>query len=748
MTVSSGGARSTVACAAVMACVCAGTAAYGLAATSARAQEAETAGGDEVALDPISAIGQFLSGGWLGASDHVYDTPGSVAEIGRQEIENRGGARNTADLFRGVAGVDAVIDRQNPGLNVNIRGLQDQGRVNMSVDGARQNFQQSGHGATAFAYIDPELISRVEIDKGPTSTAGGAGVIGGVVNFRTLEFEDVAFPDKQGGVRLNATTGTNAYDFNGSLAAAGKVSDAFEVVAALSHKELGEYEAGKRGKLLYSGEGEPAEFTTQDQWSWLLKAKAEINDQNTVKLTYTGLDGKFGTGSGDFIDRNKIETHTVVGDWTFKPDSPWVDLAVKTYYTRTANEQFRPDRNPDSTSGTDAFNVDYAIDTFGGSITNVSRFSLSVFDVALTYGGEVFHDKTDTASVSSDPNDDPTGSQFSGSNPVGERTVGGVFSRAEFSYGEWLKILGGVRYDRFAMNGSGVVFDGETTGCGTFRCASPFKVDTEGGRFSPTATVAVTPLKGVQVYGSYEQGYRPPNIMESILGGEHIGGFTGADFAPNPNLKPEVSRTLEAGVNVKFDGVMREDDAFRAKVSIYRTKVDNFITQALVNGQGSVRYFFQNVNLSEATRLRGLDLEANYDAGFAYIGGSAAFIDARYIDRFENRPPQDVPALLSIYLSPKRKLSLDGGVRFFDRKVTVGGRMTHLKPDTTLGSFGGLEYRRYTLLDAYASWKIDENFTVRASVENIRDVAYVEAMGAQLSPSPGRTFTVGATARF
>ncbi|MGA0530589.1 TonB-dependent hemoglobin/transferrin/lactoferrin family receptor [Hansschlegelia sp. KR7-227] len=745
MNVRIGGQRRSVGVVALSAC---------LAATGVIAPAAAEDGADEViALDPLEVIGQIFAG-WQGASDDVYDTPGAVAQIGREAIDERGGARNSGDLVRGVAGVNAVMDRQNPGMNVNIRGLQDQGRVNMSIDGARQNFQQSGHGATAFAYIDPELIGGVDIDKGPTSLAGGAGVIGGVVNFRTLNFDDIALPGRDYGVRFNGTTGTNAFTFNGSLAAASRVTESFELVGAVGRKKLGEYEVGKRGDLDYVGLGERAEYTTQDQWSWLLKATAEPAENHKLTLSYTGLSTKFGTGSGPYVDTDDVVNHTIVADWRWTPGSAWADVAAKLYYTRTSNDQFRPRRlrdpdgdpnDPGNIRYSEA-NVDYAIDTYGGSLSNTSRFAIPLFDVALTYGGEYFLDKTDTASVYADPADDPSGSQFTGSNPVGERGVGGLFARAELSHADWLKVLAGVRYDRYYMKGSGVVFDGLGSGCGSARCPSPFDVDVDGGRFSPTATIAVTPLTGLQLYTSYEQGYRPPNIMEAILGGEHIGGPLQAPFAPNPNLDPEISRTVEAGANVKLDGVLQDGDALRAKASIYSTWVDDFITQAAVRSGNDT--MLQNVNLKDRTRLRGVDLEANYDAGYAYIGGSASFIDARYGDDYDNIPSFG-PALAGIYLAPKRKLAVDGGARFFERRLTVGGRVTYVDPEDNIGSItGAYNYNTYTLIDLYTSFKVNDQITFRASVENIRDVAYVEAMGAALSPSPGRTFTIGATARF
>lgn len=728
MTVFIGDARRRFASAATATCVL--SVGVFAVASDSRAQQAEPAPAADgaVALEEIDVIGQMLRG-WQGASDAVYETPGSVAQIGREEIDARGGARNAADLFRGVAGVDAVMDRQNPGVNVNIRGLQDQGRVNMSIDGARQNFQQSGHGATSLVYLDPELLSRIDIEKGPTSTAGGAGVIGGVVNFRTLEFDDVATGGKDWGARINATTGSNAFDFNGSLAAAAKISDAFEVVAGAGRKKLGEYKAGTRGDLTYSGPGEPAEFTTQDQWSWLLKARADISDTQQVKLTYTGVDAKFGTGTGQYIDTNKVTTHNVIGDYRWTPGNDWADLSAKLYFTRTENEQYRPAR-----SSYGAFNVDYRIDTVGGSLSNVTRFSVPMFDAALTYGGEYFRDKTATASFGADPTDNPDGSWFSGSNPEGERGVGGAFANLELKHGDFLQIIAGGRYDHYDMIGDTTVYADDSAGV-------PFNVDKSGGRFSPTATVAVTPVTGAQVYASYKQGFRPPNLMEAVIGGQHIGG--GIFSVPNPDLKPELSETWEAGLNLKYDGVFTESDAFRAKLAIYTTDVRNFITLAAYQGTT----LNTAVNLKEKTRLKGFDAEANYDAGAFYIGGAASFLDANYGEDYDV-PGGGFSFLTNIYLPPKRKLSLDGGLRFFDRNLTVGGRATNVIPEDNIGLFGTYPYERYTLLDAYLSYKFNDNFTVRASVENIRNVAYVEAMSSAVSPSPGRTFTVGASARF
>lgn len=90
-----------------------------------------------------------------------------------------------------TTGVYSSVSQQDPSLSVNIRGIQDYGRVNMNIDGMRQNFQKSGHGQrNGSMYIDSELLSGVEIQKGNTSGMGSGGTLGGVATFNTVNASD------------------------------------------------------------------------------------------------------------------------------------------------------------------------------------------------------------------------------------------------------------------------------------------------------------------------------------------------------------------------------------------------------------------------------------------------------------------------------------------------------------------------------------------------------------------------------
>ncbi len=104
-------------------------------------------------------------------------------------------------MFKGTTGVLVAENRNSGGLNINIRGMQGQGRVPVLVDGARQEttVYRGYAGVTSRSYVDPDLIGGVEIDKGPTMGASGTGAIGGLVSMHTLNADDIAKPGNDWG---------------------------------------------------------------------------------------------------------------------------------------------------------------------------------------------------------------------------------------------------------------------------------------------------------------------------------------------------------------------------------------------------------------------------------------------------------------------------------------------------------------------------------------------------------------------
>lgn len=112
----------------------------------------------------------------------LEDTLAPTILIDREDIE-RSQAIDIADLLRFHAGID-IARNGGPGSVTSIftRGTESDQTL-ILVDGIRINEGSLGSGA--IQNIDPDLIERIEIVKGPRSVLYGSDAIGGVINIIT-----------------------------------------------------------------------------------------------------------------------------------------------------------------------------------------------------------------------------------------------------------------------------------------------------------------------------------------------------------------------------------------------------------------------------------------------------------------------------------------------------------------------------------------------------------------------------------
>ncbi|MCL6705961.1 TonB-dependent hemoglobin/transferrin/lactoferrin family receptor [Pseudomonas sp. R2.Fl] len=785
---------------------------------SADAGGGSVAGGDATVLDTIAVTAKggrlaAAGSGYQGTPDWVYEEPASVSVVGRDAIQ-ASGARDTRDLLANTAGVFVSGDNnQNQGVNVNIRGLQDQNRVATSIDGARQNFQRSGHGSTGYAYIDPSMVRAVEVEKSSTSGAGSAGALAGSVNFRTLVADDLIRDGERIGFETDATTGTNAYKFAGSFATAIRISDDFSVLGAISKKRLDRYDVGENGGNISTGSVDDPVFLGSDSWSSLLKTEMRPTDDTTLDLSWLRYRTEFaqGTDAASQYDVNNVTVDTLTASFGWDPDSELIDLKARLWYNRTVDEEDRSAR----TGVIDETFVDYTMETFGGTLENTSRFTLPVGELAVNYGVEAFRDLGTTDPSGTGIDTDPGEALwYSGANPSGRRDMISGFANATLEHDDWLTLSGGLRYDYYRLRGTSTVFLEPYTETITWdetvpgvcnpiaapilalRTANPaawnlyvnsqaaagrtvvgdtlcyppttvthsedvtryptedVAVDISGGALLPTAMAAFKPWDGVQIFGKYSEGFRPPTILEAVTGGSHVGSF-GPGNAPNPWLEAETANTFEIGVNYSQDDVFQSGDSFRAKAVGFYREVQDYIalgTIDLTSGTTTTEYAAY-VNLDGTTHMRGIELEGAYDAGRYYVGGSFTYLNADYASTYSYNGTSYNTGQYILFVPPTMKFTLDAGLRFFDEKLTLGGRVTHVgAADEHIGTMSLLlapyETGDYTIYDIYGSYDFSENARLRFAVNNVTDVAYVPALGLNTVPAPGRTATISLNIRF
>lgn len=763
-------------------------------------------------------------------SDWIYDEPRSVSEITRDQLDNRP-ARHAADILEETPGVYSSVSQQDPALSVNIRGIQDYGRVNMNVDGMRQNFMKSGHGQRhGVMYIDPEILGNVVIEKGVSSGIGGAGVIGGVATFNTINASDFLAPGKEIGGQLRATTGDNGTQFIGSgvLALGNEYGD---LLLAASERNLKDYWPGNKGKLaevrlgssLSGGRslGDELKHTKVTNAGYKMHsqlAKVGWNIDASQRLAFSYLQTQVFSPNASMLtmiyDRSKavptgrmgwensgvsdVMTRNIGLDYSLNPGNiDWLDATAKFYYVDTND---KTDTYISDAVFRKKFWTQTSLSTRGLQLQNTNDFTpTDAHHIRLQYGVEWFSDRSKGNS---------THESMKGVTPPGKRSITSTFAQLKYDYDDWLRLEGGLRYDQFRLQGNTWLYTEahaypytrdnpckKYSGRGKFRSkANPaclrqttkmtWDVDRRERQFSPTAAVGIKPgIEWLELFGSYGKSWRPPAMTEVLATGTaHGSGW----ILPNPFIAAERSRAWEAGVNIQQSGLVVNDDRFAAKVAYFDTRVTDYINLELsrrkpkLGGASFANATYMN-NLLE-TRFRGLEYQLSYDAGSFYtninytkmIGSNNICSRAAWLGGVQGTKSlnngnevytveldsinNSVKCINSMFGSgaylPGDRGSLTLGGRIFDRRLDFGTIIRYNKghqDKSVLTTSGGAtwptvayvaDWPKYTVFDLYASYQVTSDLTLRSSIENITNRAYLVSYGDSLSFSPNRGRTI------
>lgn len=672
-----------------------------------------------VSLDTISVTATKTE-------ERAIDALSGTSVITREQI-NRIQPSRLSEVLRDVPGVTTQENQNDPAQAINIRGLQDFGRVNVLVDGARQNFQTSGHSANGVFYLDPELVGGVDITRGPTSTIYGSGAIGGVVAFRTRSIDDILAPDETAGAVQKWGFGTNGQKFLNSTALGARIGAGADVFGQFVYRNNDPYRDGL-GNLVRD--------TGNELTSGL--AKINLRPADGHEISGTALIQNFdfannGSSNAGARFQNAVQADTYTLGYRFaRPDVPLVDLSAKGYYTTTHNTlTFLNDtasglyRNLGVRAGD---RITYDIETTGFDVHNTARFDTWALSHALTIGGDAVFDRVKTT--------DEAGGFGSAFTPSGERSLAGAFIQDELRYASWLRVIGALRYDHYDLSG------------GAYRAS--------GDRISPKITVGISPFEGIEFYGTYAEGYRAPSITETLVQGIHP--FPAFNILPNPTLRPEVAHNIEGGINLKYNQIFAPGDTFRAKVNVFQNAIDNYIDISSVGPTYFVPAIpgipasictripgrfpcvipvqsFQYLNIAQA-ELSGVELEGAYDWGGGFVSFAATHVEGR------NRQTRET--LLSV---PPDRISTTLGLRFLDESLTVGSRLTFV--DSRLDVPAGTTIpatKAYALVDFFASYRVNDRIRADFIVQNAFDKRYTQYLN--LLASPGLTAKAAISIKF
>lgn len=671
----------------------------------------EKAAKDETLLDKILVVSR--------TGESAIKSLASASHVDKEQLERRM-ATTPNEMLLGVPGVAVQADARRVSSSINIRGLQDFGRVAVIVDGARQDFQRSDHGTQSTFYIDPELIKSVDVIRGPVANTYGSGAIGGVVFFDTKDATDFLKPEETWAGSVTGRYESNGKGWTTSATGAYRINENWDALGNIVYRDYGDYK---------DGGGDTVKGSSFDVLSGLLKTSIRPSDNSELKLGWVGSSDSWNEISGGVPANDAdLKSNTFTARYNITDDAKsWLDLHINASYNKTnlglttliPQNRFNPTTGlpvvlPAGSTST------FDVGTSGIDIWNTSRFETAGIDHELTYGGDWVGDNVKTGGTAG-------GDSFY--TPSGKRNISGAYIQDKLTW-DWLEVITGLRYDSYSLKDS--------------------SHETSGDRLSPRITVGVSPfegptLAGLQFYGTYAEGYRSPSLTETLISGNHPAGVT-FPFLPNPNLRPETGKTVEFGVNYSANGIVESNDALRLKAAYFHNNVEDYIdgvtlspfnpTSGCPFGPG-IPICFQYQNFAKA-KIHGVELESTYDAGWGYAGLSASVTNGYTISYKGVRA--DLATL------PSSQVTAQLGLRFLQDKLTVGGEVQYNgKPQ------GNAAAKNYMLVNAFASYQATENLKVDFRADNIFDVKYANPLNATTTSTiyePGVTLKLAATMRF
>ena len=631
----------------------------------------------------------------------VIDAIASTSLISRQQID-RIQPVTAADIFRFTPGVHASLNGDDPATSINIRGLQQSGRVAVTLDGARQDYWRVGHGSGSF-YIEPELLKQVTVIRGPVSNIYGSGAIGGVVAFETKDARDFLNDGETWALSEKLRYESNGKGFLTSTTGAYRFNDNIDIIGNLNYRDSDEYK---------NGDGDYVRWTGEKAISGMGKVTMRPAEGHELKFgisrqKYEDIITASSGSASPTLSRFDADTivSTYTSSYTYRPDdNPFWDLSVNAYHTSTENDQFQvwELKNYGKTRY-------YDVSTSGFRAHNSSRFETEALKHTVTYGLDYYklRGRSDTDNFGN-----------------GEQQAYGGFVQWQGEYQKWLELIGAVRYDGYKLDGTSKVTP-----------TNPSQdVSLDGNRVSPRLSVGITPIEGIQFYGLYAQGYRVPHMQDVF----RQNGAHGSGYEPNLFLKPEVATTYEVGINLRQENLIEAGDQLRTKLNIFHTDVKDYINTVKIDK------YTTSENVGTA-RLRGVELEGTYDTWWGYVNLAASYTDAEMKDGIYKGE--------SLSSTPLHNFSAALGLKALEDKLVYGVEYQSIGRTTRATSTSVMVYPRTDLVNLFANWQVTDNVKLDFGVDNLFNKAYTDAQtgwatNTDIEQGKGRTFKVAITGRF
>ena len=639
-----------------------------------------------------------------GYQQNIVDAPASITLLPAEELEQQR-VNSLAEALRNVPGVDVGNGvGKTGGQSIAIRGMPSDYTL-VLVDGRRQNaagnVTPNGFGDTSSNFIPPvSATERIEVVRGPMSTLYGSDAMGGVINIITRT------PDEDFGIDLGFDTtlqGDDAFgnSYNTTLYADGPI-----VSEQLSFAVRGRYYEREASDLIFTdANGDPIEVSKRGPspvegtiWSAGGRLTYTPNDDHRIWFDVDVNKQAFDNSKVNSVHSERAAMRMSSSLTASNSCWPIPAMCWAASWTPTLRATRRRPLAVSCHLMSKARIVSQVIRDLEATNTIYNaRFYRTIGAHTFTLGGQFWDaEMTDGVAV-----DEFTHEQWA------------LFAENQWQIIDDLALTLGVRYDNHS---------------------------TFGEQLSPRAYLVWTANEYLTLKGGVSRGFKTPRL-EQIASG--IIGFRGQGTIPvlgTPTLQPETSTTYEAGAYFDVgNGLTGNITVFQ---NVFEDKIANGpelincsygLTEeeyaALEPSDSCVDYgywprpatYSQSINVDEA-ETRGI--EASLRKAFDKVTVS---VNYTYQDSGRTSGPSEGEPLVNVpehQLNSRVNWDVTSDINLWIRGEYASERYRGAgEAQEQLG-----DYSSYVLFNLGGGWKLNDNVTFNATIDNLFDEDFIQYM--------------------
>ncbi|WP_332606035.1 TonB-dependent hemoglobin/transferrin/lactoferrin family receptor [Acinetobacter sp. ESBL14] len=696
-----------------------------------------------------------------------------------QKAIDRYQANNVAQLLDHMPSVGSAGSPRPGGQTINILGMGGVEDVPITLDDSVKSFDKYRQGSV---FIEPELLKKITVDKGPHNVEVGNGGFGGKVTLETKDATDLLTNDKNIGAFFKYSRFSNNSQNTYTGAVYGKSENGVvDGMFYYTNRDSGDVQRPDGSKFLYSA---------QQQDTYLAKLNFHPTDSQKISLNAMQSGHKGWEPFAAMRDQDAVPTEADIKKYGYEeawkrrlvyrdqndssysvgyelnPESnPYVNLKATVSYSKTDQH----DQRLPSVTGSAATLGNESWVTYTNTAFKLSNIS----DIATTYGAHKLkvgaqYQKMEQNSLIYDKNnakkpDYNFGYYEPNYMPSGKQQMLSAFVEDQYQINSFT-ITPSLRYDHITNTGN----PNRASRYNDPSAGHDYSSKTYTG-WSPRLALAWKQADYLTWFANISKTWRAPRVDEQY----YVQSAITSVPSTSRYLLPEKMLAIRLGNEMNFDDVFAEQDHLQVRLTyhhnrggdeIFRNRSTFCKAQAENNangGNGSINDcngnykhgFYRNV--TDYT-IKAYEAEIFYNQPTWFTGLTYSYIRGQRDNSPVNPWFEQKTWMTDI---PPKKATATLGVNVPEHHLTMGWRGIFVaKQDRSLSdndksiaasSFSLPKTKGYSLHGVYADWQPigEKGPTLNFSIDNLFNRDYKMYLGEYMTGT-GRDYKLSISQRF